>query len=51
VVNVNSHSYYKNGAALVLYILALKQYRFGAFFCADLGERWGDVWQKKLKTM
>lgn len=45
------NSYYKTGAALVLYILALKQYRFGAFFCAALGERWGDVWQKKLKTM
>lgn len=45
------NSYYKNGVAFVLYILALKQYRFGAFFCAALGERWGDVRQKKLKTM
>lgn len=40
------NSYYKNGAALVLNILALKQYRFGAFFCAALGERWGDVCRK-----
>lgn len=46
---LTSNSYYKNVAALVLNILALKQYRFGAFFCAALGERWGDVCQKNKK--
>ncbi len=41
------NSYYKNGAALFLYILALKRYRFGVFFyLRSFGERWSDVCQK-----
>ncbi len=48
---LTSNSYYKNVAALVLNILALKQYRFGAFFCAALGERWGDVCQKNKNNV